>query len=430
MPLLHVASVRFALLVAVAPYVVPAHTSAQLRDPPAPPTTRIEWERAMPLDSLEALLLLEQLRQELPLEPESEFHRLLATLASRLSGNPPGLESPWGRPESRCAPVACEILATGLEGGAPPLDAISFAIRWAMDPLTWSDSLLSRADSTSPMFPQAREIALAALAPPGTSPHALPGPNASWREWRDWQGTFASDREAHYKIDLALALTGRDIRSEMARRFRDATADSARLKFGYRAMRLNVADVTVDDALRDLASGSPALRRLGFYEVAELSSTAPAAESALAVELQGRVLDMLLDGVEPWPVHALYSDAGVRPYGWYLARRRSNERTIVIVTSDDLFPEVAAYWTGDPGVTLMSQTEIDVLDEPTSTIKVSRLVALGPFAWISATSEYNSRRAVRQSLFGNYDLRSYRLTLMRTTTGWQLLAASVVIAEG
>ncbi len=383
----------------------------------------------MPLDSLEATLFVEQLRQQLPLEPDGGFYRNLETLTFYVSIDPPGLESPWGDPEFGCTPVACEILADELEGGAPPLDAASFAIRWAMDPLTLSDSLLTRADSTSPMFPQAREIALAALATPGTSPHALPGPNASWREWRDWRGTFGSDRGAHYKIDLALALTGRDIRSEMARRFRDATADSARLEFGFRAMRLNVVDVTLEDALQDLASGSPALEKLGFHEVAELSYTAPAAEPVLAMELQLRTLEMLLDGTEPWLAHPLYTPAyragGLRQF----PTGRSNERRLVILATDDLLPDVATHWARDAGVTLMSQTEIDGLDEPTTTITVDRVIALEPFAWISAEAVYDSRRAVRRSTFGNYDSRSYRITLMRTATGWQLLAASIIIAE-
>jgi hypothetical protein len=242
-------AIVFALSGSIAPH------AAGAQDPgPAVPTSSREWSQARPLESLEAALLVEQVRAEQPLNASSELHATLTNFAFWISADPPGLEPPWGRPDPVCTPAGCEVLRSGLTGSPSPGDEFAFVVQWAMDPVTWSDSLLVRSDSASPVFAQAREIALAALAPAGTSPHALPGPDASWQEWRDWPGTFGSDRRAHYKIDLARTLTGRDVRSDIARQYREATSDSARLVLGFRALRLNVVDVSLEDVLRDLAS--------------------------------------------------------------------------------------------------------------------------------------------------------------------------------
>ena len=182
--------------------------------------TYAEWQRSLPLEWAEAVALAEQVRSAGTPLPDHVV-RVLAQLSAGLTYDPPGLRYAWGedrRPNPPCEPAACAVLIEEMEGGDPPLDAFAFAVRWAMDPVRWSDSLLVRTDTASPMLVHAVSIVRAVL-PDSRSPDALPGADASWREWRDWPRSFSSDRTARYLAQLAHLLYGRDVPAEIGRRY-------------------------------------------------------------------------------------------------------------------------------------------------------------------------------------------------------------------
>lgn len=392
------------------------------------------WQPPVYLDRGEAAALVQQLRAERSPLPDS-MRRRLADISHRISGDPPGLRAPWGRPEPPCSPAGCALLIEELAGADPPLDAFSFAIRWALDPVAWSDSLLVRADTAGPMLNRATELARGALHP-GSFPRALPRPDASWREWLAWPERFRSDRTAHYKLQLAEALTGRDIRAEIAAGYRNAVEDSARMALGSRAIALRVADVTVAGTLRHLASASPAIRELGFLEVGALLGDAQPLDPDDARSIQRHTLAILLDSAAPWPDHPYHlriDRPGSRVHGSTRTMvnptsQRSDARRPVLVVTDDLEPGAADPWR-DADLSLVPRADLDSISDEreVSYVEVGRVVGIGPFAWVSASDGAAGPRDTGPDFFG-YPAMVYRLTLLRAGDGWRLL--SVVAIAG
>lgn len=393
------------------------------------PLTFTEWRRSFPLESAEAVALVEQIRTAGTPLPDHVV-RVLAQLSTRLTYDPPGLRYAWGedrRPDPPCEPAACAVLIEELEGGDPPLDAFAFAVRWALDPLRWSDSLLVRTDTASPMLEHAVTMARAALEPDSRSPHALPGADASWREWLDWPRSFSSDRMARYMIQLAHELRGRDVRAEIARGYGNAVEDSARLTFGIRALELGVADVSLEQTLTDLESSSPEVRQFGLRKVSRLRASAAPADTERASQLQHQLLAILLGSAAPWPPHPLNEGkhpllaSGVSP---------SESRRVKVVT-DHLEAAVAETWGADPRLKLLPGAALDSISSVRSTsfIRIDPVVGIGPLVWVEASVGASGPRQPEPGVFMGYPCTFYRLTLIRNDDGWRVLAETAIVAN-
>lgn len=407
---------------------IPAAAQEREQDVPAPPLYS-EWRQALPLDHEEASVLIARIR-EAPRPLSDTLLQMLSGIGHSITYDPPALRSPWGdgrRPDPPCEPAACVLLMEELEGQAPPVEAFAFAVRWALDPERWSDSLLVRTDTASPMLRNATEIARSSLEP-GSSPQALPLPDASWREWLSWPGSFFSNRTDHYKLQLAEALRGRDIREEVGRGYRTATTDSARLGFGTRAISLGVAEITVEQALSDVLSSSPALRRLGLLQVRRLRADAARLDGSQGAELQRRMLGIVLDSAMAWPAHPLYPGADrTTPRG--RTRRGDSVRPLVVVT-DDLAAGVLDPWLEEPGLRFLSAAAADSLaeDREISFVHVLPVDHVGPFAWAKMTVGASGPGRPESGFMG-YPSTFYRLTLLRDDGGWQVLRSSAIVAN-
>lgn len=382
-----------------------------------------EWRALYPLDSLDVGSIVARVTATPVVDPDDPLLGALAGLAGSLSYDPPGMEPPWGEGGRRyCTLETCRMLADALEGYPAPVDAFAFAVRWATDPVAWSDSLLARSDSASPMLERARSVALAALAPPGSSEHALPGPDAGWEEWRDFPHTFASDRIAHYKIDLARELTGRDVRAEIGEKYQVAEGDSARLILGFHAMRLGVAEVTLEETLSNLQSPSPVVRQHAQHQVENLRRRAVDADSALTAELQGQALELLLNGQPSWT-----SDPILGPTSRILlpgSPLRTDDRRIVLLSRTALDPGVAQDWEIVEGVSLTSIEQVTDHDEPerwVHLVSVGQGRVVGPFVWFTASIDTSMPQQQASSIFGGYSASVYDFTLLPENDGWRVL---------
>ena len=391
----------------------------------SPPMTYAEWQRSLPLEWAEAVALAEQVRSAGTPLPDHVV-RVLAQLSAGLTYDPPGLRYAWGedrRPNPPCEPAACAVLIEEMEGGDPPLDAFAFAVRWAMDPVRWSDSLLVRTDTASPMLEHAVSIVRAVL-PDSRSPHALPGADASWREWRDWPRSFSSDRTARYLAQLAHLLHGRDVPAEIGRRYRSAVEDSARLAFGIRALELGVADVSLEQTLLDLESSSPAVRQLGLRQVQMLRAFAAPADKERTSHLQHRFLAILLDSAAPWPPHAL--NEGKHPL--LASGVSSSESHPIMVVTDHLEAAMAEVWGTDPRLKLLPGAALDSISSirSTSFIRIDPVVGIGPLVWVEASVGASGPRPPERGVFMGYPRTVYRLTLIRNDDGWRVLAETAI----
>lgn len=425
----HRPSIRRLLLCSALAIVCPATPAvAQERDAPAPPLYA-DWRQLLPLDHDEASALIARIR-EAPRPLPDSLRRMLSGISHAITCDPPALRSPWGlggRPDPPCEPAACVLLMEELEGQAPPADAFAFAVRWALDPERWSDSLLARTDTASPMLREATKIARAALEP-GSFPEALPPPDASWREWLSWPGSFFSDRTDHYKLQLAEALRGRDIREEVGRGYRNAKSDSARLGFGTRAISLGVAEITVEQALRDVLSSSPALRRLGLLQMRRLRADARPLHGSQGAEIQRRMLAIVLDSTTAWPAHPLHPGAdrtAPRPR----MRRGDSTRPLVVIT-DDLEARVLDPWAEMPGLRFLTAAAADSLagDRELSFVHVEPVDHVGPFAWVEMIVGALGPGRPDPGFMG-YPSTFYRLTLLRDDGAWHVLSSSAIIAN-
>ncbi len=320
----------------------------------------------------------------------SERDPLYEDLAQGLTTWPPALAGATPRGVS-CQPAACRLLAAEWPGAREPrLREVALVARAMTKPRPWGDTLRART-AAAPVPSLLRDAAQVAAGVGATWPAAsklpLPPPGAAWGAWLAWMTGFdpadtaaaaralapsegpgmaglraqqvRARRTPRFGSTHSVAIRyemlrgGRDVVGELRRGFAAAdragpAGDSARLVFGTMLRGLGALSLTPDEVAAGLRSGEPGRVAFAREAVPGLLRDAPPADSATAVALTDRLLEVVLEGREPWPTFG--EDSTGRGSGRGSGRRTGPELHrrpapgTVFLLADDLPAALRARW--------------------------------------------------------------------------------------
>lgn len=334
-----------------------------------------------------------------------------------------------------CEPQACRLLAAQSESeGDPRLRDLGLIARFALDPRGGEAAILRREQEGSAMVRPAAQLlrgvgatwALAAQLP-------LPREDAPWRDWLAWMGGTRTDLpappstlpanslrfESSHRLAILFfeARTGRPVVQELHRRHDTAPSDSARLVFGTILHGLGELRATPGDLARSLATGSEAERTLALRELPGALRNAPPAGDSLAAILIDRLLSVVVDGAEPWPLHPSPPDPSA-----HRSLGQVPSQSPVFVLADDLPAGLRGSWR--ERVELISGEEWEARSPRLAAlfIRPGAVVQSGPLVRLSLAYETRDSRREDQSPAGGAG--GFDVVLLQTPTGWVVVSES------
>jgi hypothetical protein len=221
------------------------------------------------------------------------------------------------------SPAVYDYLAQqGRTARDPRLRDLGLVALFVRDPRRWSDSVLARAATTSPMLEDAVSLirgigaTSASIARP-----SMPDSGATWRDWLAWMGPIQRRpvapvmppllsrpiprnarmpfEESHVlAIRMYEARTGRRVVAELQRKLATATDDSARLVFSTMLQGLGESPVDLQQLMTQFQSGSPEFVALARRNLPALFGSAlepsPASPSRIVTSLRPAIADSAL----------------------------------------------------------------------------------------------------------------------------------------
>ena len=346
-----------------------------------------------------------------------------------------------------CTPAACRMLAEQYPSATEPrLRRVGLVARFALDPRTWTDTLVAHARESASLLEGPLMLARGIGATwPASSHRPIPPPDADWRAWTDWMNgkdpawarahptppALAASLDSPLRFDdthatairFTEARTGRDIVGELRAKLAGSTSDSARLVYEYMLTTLGALQPTVESVAALLRSSSPARRSLGVQEVERLfSGTTERADAATTDSLQDVLIATALEHHgKRWRSLAPDPNAPSRPAPPPM-REAPNEQTFLL--ADSLSPGLRAKWA--PHVPIITRAEWDRRSdrEGGTLFTLSSVSRVGPFARLGVDSFGRIPRQPNQAPWLYYAHTTYYLMqldgewVMVTMDGW------------
>ncbi|HEX6070515.1 MAG TPA: hypothetical protein VFZ18_11845, partial [Longimicrobiaceae bacterium] len=334
-----------------------------------------------------------------------------------------------------CTPEACRLLAAQIDTpGDPRLRDLALIARLLMDPARHADEVARRADEGSALVrPAVHLLAGVGATWPAAAQAPLPPPAADWREWLRWMAgvnpalpppppDFPSnpirfDRRHATAMRFVEAYTGRPVVEEVRQRYADAAEDSARLVFGTILVGLGERWSTATDLAEALRTGSDAERTLALRELPRLFAAAPPAEPEVAQELVNRLLQVVLEGADPWPELRPGADP----------RRRVPRRVVggdlpIFLLADSLPATLRAAWSDR--ATVISAADWSARSErlPAMLFRAGTVLRYGPFVQLRLNYEGRSARGENEAPAGYAG--GFTVTLLESPAGWVQISGS------
>lgn len=257
-----------------------------------------------------------------------------------------------------CTPEACRILAAQrTEAEEPRLRDLGLIAALVLEPARWDEEVLARADAGSGLL---REAALLVRGVGATWSAAvkapLPPAGATWREWLSWMNgrsptfrpgipTLAREQAVRFEESHAVAIrfysarTGREVVGELRRKLDEARSDSALLVYDAMLVGLGARVIDPEQVADRLLTGGPAARERAIREAGAILRDAPQADTVTTVALLDRLLAIVIEGAEPWPILA----PGAADRGRRLGRRGEGGGPLFL-GADSLPDEVRERW--------------------------------------------------------------------------------------
>lgn len=289
-----------------------------------------------------------------------------------------------------CAPAACRLLAAEADAPEPRLRDLALIARMVMDPRRWSEEVVSRAAAGSAFLQPAALLARGVGATwQAASRRPLPPAGAHWRDWLEWQNGHAPEYHELYReesrrgttprfdgrhataIRFFEARTGRDVVGELRERLAAAESDSARLVFDVMLVGLDDRTLSAEELTHLLLNGTPLEQQRARWGLHSLFEDAAPAEPVLATELTDRLLRVVLEGEEPWPL--------LDPTLDRILRIERAPQAPVLLLADSLPPGLAERWADR--VRVVGQREFrDFADAaPGYHVQTGSAMQVGPF---------------------------------------------------
>ena len=333
-------------------------------------------------------------------------------LADKIRRAPPILlsdTSAWG-----CTPEACRMLATEVSRASEPrLRDLALLANLTLAPAAWYERVVERAEQGSLLARQAR--ALADGTQMGTI--AAPGPDADWREWREWMGRrIGVPWSGRLPLRFYEARTGVSLVDAFRRRLTAAQADSARLVYGMLLLALDETRPTPEDVAANLDAGSEALAMLGQSQITRLFRGNPEpADEQTARGLIDDLLDYVLRGASVWPG----TPENWNPGGQERRIAQGGDRgttTPQMILVEDFPQELLAEWENE--IEFVTREAWDARSDllPAELMAIGPVLQAGPFAHVSVSW---TGRLDRRDVGTPYAWSaSQTFYLRRVTEGW------------
>lgn len=333
-----------------------------------------------------------------------------------------------------CTPSGCRLLAAQTDALEPRLRALALIAQFVLDPAAHASAIEAAAARGNRFVEPALAMMHGYLLnwPMSDARHPLPGPTDDWRAWIRWMNPLppwfpdsldsagprvSFDGHAANTIHVYERVSGRDVTAEISARAAEAEADSARLVFGVMMLGLRPDIPDPAEVVAHLRSGSEALRALGQHQLDRVFRNAEPWASDSTATLLDRLLGVLIEGAEPWPV--LDPDArGFRLGAIGSGGHRPDEGPVFLQT-DSLPAAVAAAWRGRATLVSAAEWRRRSTRLPGILFRTRPVLRIGPFVRLRVDYQSRYRRAQDQApeaYAGGVDV-----TLMRTDDGWVIV---------
>lgn len=367
-------------------------------------------------------------------------------LAQALTTTPPAATADTAK--WPCTPAACRLLAGEWPTPTEPrLRQVALVARFALDPRSWTDTLVNYASrqATPPLLDAALLLARGVGSTwPAASKASIPNATADWRAWTEWMNGTATayarqlardstlpaqfkqkepalrfDQSHAVAIRFTEARTGRDIVAELRRQLAAATTDSARVVYEYILNGLGAYRPTAATVAALLNSVSPASRDLGRREVAALfRDDTPRADSATTDSLQDALIATALQLGHRWRV--LDSATPGARFAEPPMREAASEKTFLL--ADSLSPGLRAKWSSRARIMTQAEWNKRGDREGGTLFTLTSVRRVGPFARLGVASAGRIPRNPEQAPWLYYASTTYYL--MQVNGEWFVVSSS------